>query len=71
MIVPSFVGNLKVAAVKKNGAVTYLITGEDWKSDGSVNSENKGSFWSWSTADFLTFDEWGFAQGNSCVKKQA
>ena len=34
VIVPSFVGNLKVAAVKKNGAVTYLITGEDWKSDG-------------------------------------
>ena len=45
VIVPSFAGNLKVAAVKKDGADTYLITGEDWKSDGSVNGENKGFFW--------------------------
>lgn len=53
VIVPSFAGNLKVAAVKKDGADTYLITGEDWKSDGSVNGENKGFFWSWSTTDFF------------------
>lgn len=69
VIVPSFVGNLKVAAVKKDGAVTYLITGEDWKSDGSVNSENKGSFWSWSTDDFLTFDEWGICSGAQLCEK--
>ena len=69
VIVPSFVGNLKVAAVKKDGAVTYLITGEDWKSDGSVNSENKGSFGSWSTADFLTFEEWGICSGAQLCEK--
>lgn len=59
VIVPKFVGRLRIAAVEQNKKEQYIITGENLLENGEPDPQSSGLFWSWSTFDFQTFEEWG------------
>ena len=62
-IVPVFTGDIKIAAIELNARPLYLISGENWTSEGS-KIEDDNAYWVWLTEDFMSYEEW-----NLCDEK--
>jgi len=57
VICPNFVGELRIGKSQKG----YLITGVDIDPQGERKDSTKDLYWTWTTRDFITFDEKGLS----------
>lgn len=66
VIVPKFTGNVKITKAASNNC--HYITGEDIFGDGALNPESNNLFWTWTTEDFISFEELGLISSEEISK---